>query len=1250
MPANRVLALLRTLAAVTFGFSLLARVATAQTAPGSTTTTTTTTTSTAVSPGGTDQEEPTVLSPFVVDASEDKGSYKANSTLAGTRVRTDLNDVASSISVVTAQFLQDTGATDNESLLIYTLNTQVGGLQGNFASNVAGTSVFQEALESPNTNTRVRGLTAADNTRDYFLTDIPWDSFNVGRVDLQRGPNSILFGVGSPGGIINVSTNDAEFTNSAQVQNRVGSYGSFRDSADANYVLIPNTLAIRFSWVNDEELYQQQPAFNDTTRYYAALRYDPVIFGKDNHTSVRAKYETGNITSNNPRQIPPEDQITPWFAFGKPLVNEWSPGFDDGSNNIGPLYGETAANGIAEGRTYWATVLSYFDSSTPGAGGIPIAVKEGQIARPFGLDNGGIGDLPDYRPIMIPDFNQYAANTTNPLYTNGSGAYYSDKVITDPSIFNFYDKLLDGPNKKEWQNWNALDMSVSQTFFHDRLAFEGVYDQQHHTQGQNGLINSVDYSISVDMNETYSDGTLNPNFGRPYTAGSGFDNFNSQTIDRSSFRLTGTYEFRADDFLDKNSWITKVIGRDVFTGLWDRDLKKELDLQWSEYASSPEWSSMVTTSNTSVTNERLFDFVDYLGPNLLGASSAAGANIGNMTSVISPAGANVVRYFNSNWDASTVNPQAPFTYTNYSTGLPVVGTQADNPANYVGWQNVPVTWLNAQNPQDFPDLLNSASKYHYVDTNMGFTWQGYLFEGTVVPTFGYRQDDVVNYSTSASSNPATGVVPEQFDTDPTSRRQANGDSKAWGLVYHIPKTLTNWLPWGTNFSVFYDKDQNFKADAPRQNLFGQTVANPDGHTKEYGFSVSTLNDKVALKVDWYKTTVDNATFDVTAGNSIAGTGGNGYYMWAAPAWGYFWAAQLQDTIEGKVPNNQNFNYAYADNGYSPAYDNTTTLFKNAPETVGTAGFNGPANTPNMYYSAQAIVNAWLNLPVPDTFFNYYGIHPVTISPALAHSSGQLGDAFGPAGVWVAGVTDGGTGGFGGVGSEQPGAINAVSTVTTISKGTELELTAQPIRNWNITLNYSTTNATHSAIDPATAGLMANLHAFFDGPGGQLRMWGNGGGVGNLIGTNWNNNVYNPYLTELASVGQEAPDLPPWNVNLITTYTFDRGPIKGVLVGGAFRDEGPRILGYHYSATINDGLGGLLVTDPWMGPTESHVDLWVGYSRRVFANKINWRIQLNLTNVGESTTLKPAQYEPDGSLALARIENGMEWTLANTFTF
>ena len=72
------------------------------------------------------------LSPFSVDASQDTG-YIATSTLAGTRVRTDLKDLGAAISVYTAEFLEDIDATDAQSLLSYTSNTEVGGYQGNFS-------------------------------------------------------------------------------------------------------------------------------------------------------------------------------------------------------------------------------------------------------------------------------------------------------------------------------------------------------------------------------------------------------------------------------------------------------------------------------------------------------------------------------------------------------------------------------------------------------------------------------------------------------------------------------------------------------------------------------------------------------------------------------------------------------------------------------------------------------------------------------------------------------------------------------------------------------------------------------------------------------------------------------------------------------------------------------------------------------------------------------------------------------------
>src|SRR5690606_37901457 len=187
-----------------------------------------------------------VLSPFEVSAEQEDGGYLAETTLAGNRLNTKLRDIGNAVTVITPQMLQDLGATDNASLLQYTTNTEVGGIRGNFAG-VGDGAVLDESSHfgNPNSNTRVRGLSAADNTRDFFLTDIPWDGYNIDGIDLQRGPNSILFGQGRPAGIINARTAGATFAkNSTKITARYGSEGSTRTTIDANRILLPGELSM----------------------------------------------------------------------------------------------------------------------------------------------------------------------------------------------------------------------------------------------------------------------------------------------------------------------------------------------------------------------------------------------------------------------------------------------------------------------------------------------------------------------------------------------------------------------------------------------------------------------------------------------------------------------------------------------------------------------------------------------------------------------------------------------------------------------------------------------------------------------------------------------------------------------------------------------------------------------------------------------------------------------------------------------
>ena len=136
-----------------------------------------------------DEDDVFDLSPFTITSEEDTG-YAATSTLAGSRLKSNLKDLAGPIQIVTEEFLEDTAVTSTEDLFLYTTSTEASGPDGNFGGGGA-------ERRNPNT-TRVRGLANPDRTRGYFLTDIGFDTYNTDRVAIAKGPNAILFGLGSP--------------------------------------------------------------------------------------------------------------------------------------------------------------------------------------------------------------------------------------------------------------------------------------------------------------------------------------------------------------------------------------------------------------------------------------------------------------------------------------------------------------------------------------------------------------------------------------------------------------------------------------------------------------------------------------------------------------------------------------------------------------------------------------------------------------------------------------------------------------------------------------------------------------------------------------------------------------------------------------------------------------------------------------------------------------------------------------------
>ncbi|HEX2657026.1 MAG TPA: TonB-dependent receptor plug domain-containing protein, partial [Polyangia bacterium] len=1181
-----------------------------------------------------------MLSPFVVDASEDAGGYSAKSTLAGTRVRTELKDIASSISVVTKQFLQDTGANNSATLLQYTTNTEVGGVGGNFSGNAGGLQYSETgSLLRPQNNTRVRGLDSADNTRDYFLTEIPWDAYNVDRVDLQRGPNSILFGVGSPAGIINTSINGATFKNKNTVENKVGSFGSLRFSADFNYVLLPNELAIRVALLDDNTKYRQDPAFNHDKRIFGAVRYTPQFFGEGSNTSFHANFESGKVNANRPRTLPPVDAITPWFmtgtdANGNKALNKFT--YNMATTNPGAAPFDYADRGAypyawlfngAVGRQFWTDVVAYYGDTTSSSATINRQYGGSQRngIGPTGAIDGSL-NIQGARPVAIANFSSYMTASGIP-----GGSYYADRSLADASVFDFYNQLIDGNNKSEWQKWNSFNAALSQTFFHDRLGFEAVYDYQRYQDGQRSFLgNSDTWKLGIDLVNTFADGTANPNVGRPYVANSAEQNNNATNIDHDSIRFTTYAELRADDFLGKESRLAKILGRHVFTGLLSQDDKRSFNRNWATSVASPAFTQFTGENNSITAHFRSYDYVAYVGASLMGASSASGANIQKVNTIIKAPKNALVTVFDNHWnkslnpsDPNYVDPAAPYSYTAINSQLPgftgaavVNSTQSENPANYGGWRAINVDFINADDG-DISALVTNAGRQFNSIKSKAVTWQGYMFDGAFVPVFGWRRDEVRNAAASPLPD-ALGVVNTDFGVDRSLAKVQTGESKSWGGVLHIPAKWTARLPGHTTFSLFYNRSENFKADTPRGDVFGNTIPNPLGKTKEYGVVVNTLDDKLSLKVTRYETKVANATLD--GGNPL---GQNSYFLWAVPVWGTAFTVNADQGLKGNNDNNSwAWNYAAVDDSGAPQFRNPdgslNPAFQAHPSTV----------------AEKKAIDAWRQLPLTQQFFNAYG-NEVALMNAAAIASGNW-TAADP--IWAQKFDNQPTGsglvGFSG---------GPVFTVDTISKGDEFELVAQPTKNWNVSVSASKTFATRQALAPGIVSQIEAMTAFLAGPAGDIRLWG--GGAGNALRIQWQNNILNPYQTFKSQEGSNAPEIRPWSFSTVSTYSFTHGKLKGSWIGGAFRWNDARVLGYHYDPTLGTS-GALDISRPFKGKADQHVDLWVGYSRKL-NTKINWRVQLNLRNVGESKGLEPVTINPDGTVALSRITEGMTYQLTNT---
>jgi len=181
------------------------------------------------------------LSSFVVSTQADVG-YRAGNSVSATRIDTPIKDLPFAVTAFTEQFIRDVGTRDITDVLKY----------------APGVTSGSSGFGGGNFVTMVRGF-ASSPQRNGFTSPNYVDGSTIQRVEIVKGPASLLYGQIAPGGVVNYITKRPSFQPATSVEFQVGNYDHAAVLVDANQPVVDKRLAVRFNGVFENRLRYIQP-------------------------------------------------------------------------------------------------------------------------------------------------------------------------------------------------------------------------------------------------------------------------------------------------------------------------------------------------------------------------------------------------------------------------------------------------------------------------------------------------------------------------------------------------------------------------------------------------------------------------------------------------------------------------------------------------------------------------------------------------------------------------------------------------------------------------------------------------------------------------------------------------------------------------------------------------------------------------------------------------------------------------------
>ena len=770
------------------------------------------------------KEDVLVLSPFEVVA-DNKGYFSSN-TMSGTRLNSKIEDLGQSITVMTKDQMTDFAMLDINDVFDHMAGTEGTGSYSAFEVDRTGAVTDNVSLD-PNNANRVRGIGSANIAFNNIAVTgrVPVDPLWMDSLELSRGPNANIFGLGNSSGTVNQVPATANMTRDfTKSEVRVDSYKGWRSSLDVNRVLLDNKLAVRASYAYQHTGFVRQPAGESAHRLSLQAKAQPF----KNTTLALSWYHYDNA-AQRPNYTTPRDFITPWIAAGKPT---WNP-----VTRLITLNGVSYGQGMVAGSTTPITTLpAYF------------AAADARAVFRVGAE----GEAPYW---SAPTVN---TNTTSPLFnaaatirfvqTAAAGLFGASQplfasipALSDKSIYDWEKINLNSVNK-QWDDVNTYLAQLDQVFLHtpkQTLAAQVTYLRESAKQMQNqpmgvASVNGIQGQIYADPNIVNLDGSPNPYFGRPYLK-STEPFLRDKPLLWETARAQLAYRL---DFSEDKGW-SKWLGTQQLLGYYEYKDQQARQYAWRHTATSldQQWERDLLTAGIPLANR----------------------TTGGNQYQIAPG--NAGRLFEQYYVGSTPGGRVEYGSSFFPEGA-----------------TVPFVWGNTgafnYNPTTVaftpsPDGSGSLSSSELVIKTKGGVLQSAFLGGRLVTTFGLREDKV--YSHNAVNALLTPDL-RSFNYHESNKwlpgwRVAQGKTKSASIVarpFRDIKFLNTQVNGGSglgrflaeaasSFSLTYNQSDNFIPQGPAVDLFLNPLPNQTGKTHDVGFWITMFDGKMSVRYNHFKT-------------------------------------------------------------------------------------------------------------------------------------------------------------------------------------------------------------------------------------------------------------------------------------------------------------------------------------------------------------------------------------------------------------